>query len=60
MKDAGGHFLGVVLLSVLCAPVAQSQWASAQNADLVLCQKDFVSSVSGTGPDSLSAPTDVA
>jgi len=60
MKDAGGHFLGVVLFSVLCAPVAQSQWASAQNADLVLCQKDFVSSVSGTGPDSLSAPTDVA
>ncbi|HUI63332.1 MAG TPA: NHL repeat-containing protein, partial [Bacteroidota bacterium] len=60
MKDAGSYFLGVLLLSVLCAAAAHSQWASGQNADLVLCQRDFVGLVSGTGPDSLSAPTDVA
>ena len=50
----------LLMLTLLSSPAAPAQWAIEQNADLVLGQKDYVSSSSGAGPDSLYAPTDVA
>ncbi len=57
MKIATGCLLFAVV--VLAVPAA-GQWTIDQNADLVLGQKDFVSSAYGAGADSLFAPTDVA
>ncbi len=59
MNVATGSLVFTALLVVLAVPAA-GQWTIDQNADLVLGQKDFVSSMSGAGADSLFAPTDVA
>ncbi len=59
MKATGACVLTSLLMVVLRSS-APAQWIIDQNADLVLGQKDFVSSAPGAGPDSLFAPTDVA
>ncbi len=54
----------IICSSLLLLPLVAfrgfGQWANGQDADLVLGQKDFTSSMYGAGADSLTAPTDVA